>query len=115
MFERKSQRLISRKLFAKRMLNSLGLALLLTCCSLLIGVEGYHQLGGLGWVDALLNASMILGGMGPVDILRSDDAKIFASIYALYSGLFMLVSMGILLAPVMHRVLHHFHADEGRA
>jgi hypothetical protein len=80
--------------------------------SLTIGVLGYHLLEGLPWLDALLNASMILGGMGPVDALRTDGGKLFASIYALYSGLVVLVAAGILLAPIAHRVMHRMHMDE---
>ena len=80
--------------------------------SLSIGVLGYHLLEGLPWLDALLNASMILGGMGPVDALRTDGGKLFASIYALYSGLVVLVAAGILLAPIAHRVMHRMHMDE---
>ena len=82
--------------------------------SLTLGVLGYHVLEGLPWLDALLNASMILGGMGPVDALRTDGGKLFASIYALYSGLVVLVAAGILLAPIAHRIMHrmHMHTDE---
>jgi hypothetical protein len=77
--------------------------------SLTLGVLGYHLLEGLPWLDALLNASMILGGMGPVDALRTDGGKLFASIYALYSGLVVLVAAGILLAPIAHRIMHRMH------
>ena len=77
-----------------------------------MGVVGYRILGGLPWVDALLNASMILGGMGPVDALHTDAAKIFASLYALFSGIVFIGVMGIVLAPFVHRSLHKFHLDE---
>ena len=73
---------------------------------------GYHMLGGLQWVDAFLEASMILGGMGPVNPLPSDAAKIFASFYALFSGVVFISVMGIMLAPLLHRVLHKFHIDD---
>jgi hypothetical protein len=66
----------------------------------------------MDWLDALLNASMILGGMGPVDTLHTDGGKWFASFYALYSGLFFIICGGLLLAPVFHRILHHFHAEK---
>jgi hypothetical protein len=69
-------------------------------------------LAGQGWVDALLNASMILGGMGPVDVLKTDAAKIFASFYAIYSGIVLIATAGILLTPPLHRLLHKFHIDE---
>jgi len=85
--------------------------MLILAVSLGIGVIGYRMLAGLGWVDSLLNASMILGGMGPVNSLTSNSAKIFASLYALFSGMIFLVAAGVLIAPVAHRLLHHFHMD----
>ncbi len=80
--------------------------------ALSIGIAGYHFVAGFNWVDSLLEASMILGGMGPVRELPSDTAKIFASIYALFSGVIFIALMGIILAPLAHRVLHKFHVDE---
>jgi hypothetical protein len=76
-----------------------------------IGVIGYRALEGLPWIDSLLNASMILGGMGPVDRLQTSTGKLFASIYALYSGIVFLVTTGVIMAPVFHRFLHHFHIE----
>ena len=83
--------------------------------SLAIGAVGYRMLAHLSWVDALLNASMILTGMGPVDPMPTAGAKLFASAYALFSGVAFLTSVGVLLAPVVHRLLHRFHLemDEG--
>lgn len=81
--------------------------------SLAVGMCGYHFLEKLPWIDALLNASMILGGMGPVDPVKTDAGKIFASFYALYSGLAIISVAGLLLAPVVHRFLHKFHVDPG--
>jgi hypothetical protein len=78
----------------------------------MFGITGYHYFGGFNWVDSLLEASMILGGMGPVNQLPSDHAKIFASIYALFSGIIFIGMMGIMLAPVVHRIMHKFHVDE---
>ena len=80
--------------------------------ALFLGIVGYHFIAGFNWVDSLLEASMILGGMGPVRELPRDSAKIFASIYALFSGVIFIALMGIILAPVVHRVLHKFHVDE---
>lgn len=80
--------------------------------ALLLGTVGYHVFAGLTWLDAELNAAMILTGMGPVDPLRDPGAKVFASLYALFSGVVFLTSMGIVLAPVFHRVVHKFHLDE---
>lgn len=77
-----------------------------------IGTIGYHVTARLPWVDSFLNASMILGGMGPVDKLETTPAKLFASFYALFSGLVFIALMGIVLAPWAHRVLHKFHMDE---
>ena len=77
-----------------------------------IGVLGYHLLAKLPWVDSFLNASMILGGMGPVDKLETTPAKLFAAFYALFSGLVFIALMGIVLAPWAHRILHRFHMDE---
>lgn len=84
-------------------------ALILLGVSLGIGIVGYHWFARFDWVDSLLNASMLLGGMGPVGDLPNDSAKIFASLYALYSGVVFLVLAGLILAPVFHRVLHRFH------
>ena len=90
------------------MLNAvIGFALLVF--SLGIGMIGYHIFEGLSWLDSLLNASMILGGMGPVNPLKTDAGKVFASFYALYSGVILLASVGILITPIFHRFLHRFH------
>ncbi|MBL7810686.1 MAG: hypothetical protein JNL57_00565 [Bacteroidetes bacterium] len=78
--------------------------------SLLIGALGYHYLGGLSWLDSFYNASMICAGMGPVDPLTSDAAKIFATIYSIYSGVAFLTSVGVIFAPLIHRLLHTLHA-----
>lgn len=101
-----------RRPFYHRLLLALALAAGLIGCSLGLGVLGYHFIGGLKWVDALLDASMILSGMGPVSPLSSDAAKVFASAYALFSGLILIGTTGIVLSPVFHRVLHRFHFEE---
>ena len=80
--------------------------------SLGVGVLGYHYLANFDWYDSLLNASMILGGMGPVGTLNSTSAKLFASCYALFSGVVFIAVMGVLIAPVFHRMLHKFHVEE---
>jgi hypothetical protein len=79
---------------------------------LFIGILGYHLTENLGWLDSLLNASMILGGMGPVDTLKTSGGKLFASFYALFSGVVFLITMSVVLAPILHRFLHKFHLDE---
>jgi hypothetical protein len=110
-YEHYKQPVLPFPAFLKRLLRHFGISVLILACSLGIGVAGYHTLAGLGWVDSLLNASMILGGMGPVNALASDSSKIFASVYALFSGIVFLVAAGVLIAPVAHRLLHYFHMD----
>jgi hypothetical protein len=111
-FERKYDQLAPASVFLQRMTASLALALVLIAIALLIGVAGYHCLGGFNWIDSLLEASMILGGMGPVNQLSDNAAKIFASAYALFSGLMFIGIMGVVLSPIVHRFMHKFHIDE---
>ncbi len=111
-FERRHERLAPMPVFLKRVAVSFGIAGALILAALLIGIFGYHGLAGFGWIDALLDASMILAGMGPVHELRTDCAKVFASGYALFSGLVFIGVMALVLAPLVHRMLHRFHADE---
>jgi hypothetical protein len=108
-FEHRHEPLLSGRLFAWRMARWSAMAGALVAVSLVVGIIGYHYLAGLPWVDSLLNASMILGGMGPVDTLKTSAGKIFASIFALYSGLALVAIVGLLLTPVIHRFLHQFH------
>ena len=112
MYEHRRQRPLSRAEFSKRVGRHGLVALAVLVFGLGIGVLGYHWLGQLSWIDSLLNASMILGGMGPVDPLPSNAAKIFASCYALFSGLAFIGIVSILLTPFVHRMLHRFHAEE---
>ena len=111
-FERRHERLAPVSVFVKRILASLAIALGLIGAALLIGILGYHYLAGFGWIDSFLEASMILGGMGPVNPLPTDGAKIFATFYALFSGLMFIGIMGVVLSPIVHRFLHKFHIDE---
>ena len=111
-FERRHQRLAPIDVFLKRIAASWLISVGLLLVALTIGITGYHLLAGFGWVDSLLEASMLLGGMGPVNPLPNDAAKVFASIYALFSGLLFIVIMGVVLSPLAHRVLHKFHIDE---
>ena len=99
-------------MFARRVAWHVALAGVAIMLALGLGVVGYHYLGRLGWLDALVNASMILGGMGPVDPLRTREGKLFASFYALFSGLFFIGVASILLAPFVHRLLHQLHMDD---
>src|SRR5687767_7320666 len=112
MYERYDEPMLSRRAFAARVLRHIGLAALLLFASLAVGVAGYMFLAHLSFVDAFLNAAMILGGMGPVDVLTTDGAKLFAGLYALYCGLFFLITAGVILVPFLHRVLHSLHLDD---
>jgi hypothetical protein len=111
MFEHKSKPLLPKSAFALRMLRSVTLALCIIGLSLGLGVCGYHFSANLSWLDSLLNASMILTGMGPVNELHTTLAKVFASFYALFSGVIFITSVAVLLAPVFHRFLHRFHLE----
>jgi TRAP-type C4-dicarboxylate transport system permease small subunit len=111
-FERRHEKLAPVSVFVKRIIGSLAMALGLIGVALMIGLAGYHYLAGFDWVDSLLEASMILGGMGPVNELPNDAAKIFASAYALFSGLMFIAVMGLVLSPIVHRILHKFHVDD---
>lgn len=98
--------------FAKRMAIWFFATFIIFSISLGFGIWGYMYFEHLALVDATLNASMILGGMGPVNEMKTDGGKLFASFYAIYSGLFLVVVGGLLLVPIFHRVLAHFHAEE---
>ena len=111
-FERRHERLAPLAIFLKRLAASWLMAAGLVVIALTIGIIGYHSLAGFGWIDSLLEASMLLGGMGPVNPLPNDAAKIFASLYALFAGLLFIVIMGVVLSPLAHRVMHKFHIDE---
>ncbi|HTE28760.1 MAG TPA: hypothetical protein VK666_00190 [Chryseolinea sp.] len=111
-FEHKNKPLLPRRLFFVRMARFAVFTLLLMLMSLGPGVLGYHYLNCLPWVDAVLNASMILTGMGPVDHLINEKAKWFASGYAIFSGVAFLSIVAVFLAPIVHRFLHKHHLDE---
>ena len=110
-FEHRRQPLLPRADFLRRLVYSILLALILLALWIVLGMCGYHWLAGLPWLDAFLNASMIVGGMGPVDILNTSAAKLFAGFYAILSGVIFLSLFGLLAAPVFHRFLHRFHMD----
>jgi len=106
---------ISRRRFARRMLNHFAVASGFVAGSLLIGMAGYAHFEHLAWLDAFLNAAMLLGGMGPVESPQSSGGKLFAGLYALYAGLVFLVAAAILIAPAVHRMLHKFHYPDDHA
>ena len=101
-----------RRSFYRRFALALGLSAAPIGVSLGLGILGYHYVARFNWIDSLLNAAMILTGMGPVGALNSDAAKLFASAYALFSGMIFITATGILLTPIFHRVLHRFHVEE---
>jgi len=111
-FESKHDKLAPRAVFVKRVAWSLLIGIAMLGVALSLGIAGYHWIAGLAWIDSLLEASMILEGMGPVSPLTTTGAKVFASVYALFSGVVFIAIMGIVLAPLAHRVLHSFHLDD---
>jgi hypothetical protein len=113
MFEHHRTPLLARRLFVWRVLKFGAVSLGLAAVSLLIGMLGYRVFEGQPWIDAFVNASMLLGGMGPVGELHTYGGKLFAGFYALYCGLIVIITMGILIAPIFHRFLHHFHMEAG--
>ena len=112
MFEHRTEPLLPRHRFALRVFGFLCLSAALIGAALGLGVLGYHYLGGLPWIDALLNASMILGGMGPVDPITSHAGKLFASAYALFSGLLFIGVASLVIAPFVHRIMHSLHMED---
>ncbi len=112
MFEHHHEPLLPRRAFLKRVVKFALISLGIIIGSVLIGIAGYAGIEGYTWVDAFLNAAMLMGGMGPVGIPQTDAGKVFAGIYALYCGLVELVAVGIFAAPIFHRFLHHFHLEK---
>ena len=112
MFESKRQQVIPPHHFARRLAWSFALSGAIAGAALVVGLVGFHYIADAPWIDALHNASMILGGMGPVVEMKTDAAKLFSSAYALFCGLVFITVVAVTLAPVLHRVLHKFHMDE---
>ena len=110
-YESRKQAVASRRRFVGRLALSIAAALAIIGVSLVGGMLGYAHLEGMSWLDAFLNAAMILSGMGPVEPLKTDAGKLFAGCYAIYSGLIVVLTSGIVLAPIAHRILHRFHVD----
>ena len=113
-FEHKSEALLPRARFGVRMLRALGACAAVIVLSLVLGTVGYHVTEGHDWLEAALNAAMILTGMGPVDELHTGAGKVFAIVYAIFSGVVFLTSVALFLAPIVHRLLHAFHLEEER-
>lgn len=112
MFEHRTHRLLSWRRFLRRLGAHFAAAMALIAVSLLVGTWGYHALGNQGWLDAFLNASMLLGGMGQVGNVTSTSGRIFASFFALYAGLLLIAVTTIMIAPVLHRILHRIHLED---
>jgi hypothetical protein len=113
-YETRHQPVLPRREFARRLARSFAVASLLIGVSLVGGMVGYHSIEGMAWIDAFANAAMILSGMGPLSPLQTWGGKLFAGLYALYSGLALVAATGIVLAPLVHRLLHRFHAEVER-
>ena len=113
-FEQRGHPLASRRKFLSRMLFAVGLWLALTAGGLAVGIAGYAFFEGMTFVDAFVNAAMILSGMGPMGELKTTGGKIFAGLYAIFSGLVIIIATGFVLAPIFHRVLHRFHVETSK-
>ena len=111
MFEHHTEPLLPKALFFWRVFSFALMSLGLAAFSLLLGILGYRIFEGMAWIVAFVNAAMILGGIGPVGELHTHAGKLFAGIYALYCGLIVIISMGILIAPIFHRFMHIFHLE----
>src|SRR5512143_869952 len=111
MYEHRSEPLLPRRAFFRRLAASTSVGLALVAASLFAGMLGYHAIERLSWIDAFFNASMLLGGMGPIDHERGAGGKIFEGLYALYCGLAVISIAGIIFAPVVHRFLHKLHHE----
>lgn len=112
-YEHRTQPLLSRRRFARRVWQHFLIAFALVLASLLIGMVGYHVLARFSWIDSFLNSAMLLGGMGPVGDIPTSSGKLFAGIYALYAGLALIAASAVLLTPVLHRLLHRLHLEDG--
>jgi len=110
-FERRGEPVVSRRKFLARMLIAIGLWVILTVAGLAIGIAGYAAFEGMSFVDAYVNAAMILSGMGPLGELKTTAGKVFAGSYAILSGLIIVIATGFVLAPIFHRILHRFHVE----
>jgi hypothetical protein len=112
MYEHHTKPLLPRKIFYRRVVRNATIGLGVIVVSLGLGMAGYHHFEKMSWLDAFVNAAMILSGMGPVGTLQTEAGKLFAGCYALYSGLALVAIVGIIFAPVIHRFLHKFHLED---
>lgn len=112
MYEHRKQKLVPMSTFYQRVLKNIMIALLILGVCLVFGVLGYHYWGEVGWLDSVHNASMILSGMGPVVEIKTVSGKVFSSFYAIFSGVVFITNIGVILAPVLHRLYHRLHLEE---
>ncbi len=112
MYERRTQKLAPRRIFVKRVILNIFFGSLIIALSLWLGMMGYRHFENMTWIDAFANASMILSGMGPLDPLHSENGKLFAGCYALFSGIIFLVVIALIFAPIYHRFFHEFHLED---
>jgi hypothetical protein len=112
MYERRTQPLANSRIFYKRLFYNILFAFAILGCCLVIGVLGYHFIAGASWIDAFHNASMILSGMGPVIEIKNVGGKMFSSFYALFSGVVFITNIGVILAPLAHRLYHSLHLQD---
>jgi len=113
LYEHRKAPLLPWPAFLARVARHVGLGILIIAISLGIGMLGYHYFEGMPWIDAFANAAMILAGMGPFGPLQTDSGKLFAGLYALFSGIVFITTAGIILAPAAHRLIHKFHLESG--
>jgi hypothetical protein len=114
LYETAHQPMISRRRFALRLWQHFLVAVGLVAVSLGVGMLGYRVLAHFSWIDSFLNATMLLGGMGPVGDIPTDSGKLFAGLYALYAGLVLIAASALILTPVLHRVFHRLHLESGK-
>ena len=112
MYERRTDKLLPTRQFLSRVLQQGWYVFVAVVVALAVGMSGYHWINGLPWIDSFLEASMILGGMGPIHEPRGTGGKLFAGFYALFAGLFFIGASGVLLAPFLHRMIHVFHLEK---
>jgi hypothetical protein len=112
MFEQRRQAVLSRRLFYARLARSFAMGVAIIFGAMMIGMAGYHYFENMPWLDAFVNAAMILSGMGPLGPLQTKGGKLFAGCYALFSGLVFVTTIGVIFAPVFHRFMHKFHLEQ---
>jgi hypothetical protein len=114
MYEPRTHPPLSHRHFVRRIVGHVGVSLGVVGLSLFLGMAGFHLTEGLGWLDSFMQSAMLLGGMGPTSVPATEGGKLFAGVYALYSGLVFIVVAGLLIAPVIHRILHRLHWDDAQ-